>query len=161
MNPILASLLALGVYWLVVFVGCFITLEFGQSYLYDEVTPGRTLKVAAGSLILAALLAWAQPRYDTMFTSGLTWTILQAIVWFGVFTLIYRFHPTHALGIALVAFFLLGGVATLAHQSLTGTNPSGVPASRRPSQPLRRSLGPALPNSTPNSAPAAAPVKGS
>ncbi len=156
MNPILAILLALAVYWLVVFVGTFITVEYAQSYLYDEVTPARGAKIAVGSLILAALLVWARPRYDTMFTSGIGWTVVQAIVWFAVFVLILRFHPVHAIGISLVAFFLLSGMATLAYESFSGSNPSGVPASRRPSQPLRRSTGPTLPSAPAGNAPAAA-----
>lgn len=134
--------LPLLVYWVILFVACYIVVDWGQNYLYDEATPAAGLKVAIGSLIFAAILTWARTRFDTMLTSDLPWTVLQAIVWFVVFTLVFRFQPVHAFAIGVVTFLLLSGTATLAISSLTGTNPSGVPANRQPSKPLRRTLGP-------------------
>ena len=51
--------------------------------------------------------------YDSMFTSNFAWTVLQGIVWFGVFTLIFQFHPWHALGLGLVTMVLVSGLATM------------------------------------------------
>lgn len=142
MQTILSLILPFLVYWVILFVACYIVVEWGQNYLYDEATPAAGLKVAIGTLIFAAILTWARTRFDTMLTSELSWTVLQAIVWFAVFTLIFRFQPVHAFAIGVVAFLLLSGIATLAISSLTGTNPSGAPANRQPSKPLRRTLGP-------------------
>jgi hypothetical protein len=136
------------VYWLVLYVACYVILEFGQSYLYDEVTPGMPWKVAVGTLIFALLLTWRRTSFDSLFTTDLPMSALQAIVWFVVFTLVFRFHPQHAVGIALVAFFILSGAATLAINSMTGVNPGRASSARAPSKPIRRSLGPSLPPST-------------
>ncbi len=51
------------IYWLVLFVVCFVVVEFGHDQLYDEVTPHAGLKVAGGSLLLAILLT-ALRYYD-------------------------------------------------------------------------------------------------
>jgi hypothetical protein len=56
------------IYWLVLYVACYTACEVGQDQFYDEVTPNVGLKVAAGSLILAALATWIRPSFDTMFT---------------------------------------------------------------------------------------------
>lgn len=132
------------VYWVILFVACFITVEFAQNYLYDETTPAVGVKVLVGTLIFAALLTWARTRFDTLLTADLAWTLLQAIVWFAVFTLIFRFQPLHAFSIGVIAFLILSGTASLAVDSLTGTSPSGVPATRRPAQPTRRPIGTTL-----------------
>lgn len=132
-------------YWLILFVGCYITVEYAQGYLYDETTPAAGLKVAIGTLILAGVLTWTRTRYDTILTSDIGRTVLQAVIWFAVFTLIFRFHPLHAFAIGVVAFFILAGMASLAIDSLTGSNPSGAPASRQPREPLKgRPLRPSL-----------------
>ena len=39
--------------------------------------------------------------FESMFTTNIVWTVLQGIVWFGVFILIYQFHPWHALGLGI------------------------------------------------------------
>jgi hypothetical protein len=141
----LGVVLALLGYWLILFVACYITVEYAQGYLYDETTPAAGVKVAAGSLILAAVLTYFRTRYDTMLTSELRWSVLQIILWFGVFTLVLRFHPVHAFVIGAVAFVIVSGAATLAIDSLSGSNPSGAPPSRRRSEPLKgRTLGPSL-----------------
>jgi hypothetical protein len=132
-------------YWLILFVACYIIVEYAQGYLYDETTPSAPLKVGIGSFLLAALLTYFRTRYDTMLTSDLRWSVLQIIAWFVVFTLILRFHPVHALVIGAVAFLIVSGAASLAIDSLSGSNPSGAPASRKPAQPLkRRAVGPTL-----------------
>ena len=91
------------IYWLVMFVACFVVVELGHDQLYDEVTPHAGLKVAGGSLLIAILLTTLRAKglaasYDSMFTTNIIWTVLQGIVWFGVFTLIFQFHPWHGLG---------------------------------------------------------------
>jgi hypothetical protein len=137
--------LVLLAYWVILFVGCFITVEFAQNYLYDETTPASGLKVALGTLILAGALTWTRTRFDTLFTNDLGPSVLQAILWFVVFTLIFRFHPAHGFAIGVVAFLILAGTASLAIDSLMGSNPSGVPPSRRPAEPLRRRpIGPSV-----------------
>ena len=44
------------IYWLVMFVACFVVVEVGQDQLYDEVTPRVGLKVAGGSSLIAMVL---------------------------------------------------------------------------------------------------------
>ena len=82
MSAILWPLL---IYWLVLFVLCYIVVEVAQDQFYDAVTPKSGLKVAAGTLIFAGLATWLRPSLATMFTEDLAWTVLQAIVWFVVF----------------------------------------------------------------------------
>ena len=91
------------IYWLVGVVVRFIVVEVGHDQLYDEVTRHAGLKVTGGSLLIAILLTWLRwmgtpASYDSMFTANIGWTVLQGLVWFGVFTLIFQFHPWHALG---------------------------------------------------------------
>jgi uncharacterized membrane protein YdcZ (DUF606 family) len=137
------------VYWLVMFVACFVVVEVGQDQLYDQVTPRAGLKVASGSLLLALLLTWLKVRgepasYDSMFTSNFAWTVLQGIVWFGVFTLIFQFHPWHALGLGLVTMVLVSGLATMGVESvLAKPAPNAAARAVVPSQPVRQSLSPA------------------
>ncbi|MHC5537509.1 hypothetical protein ACYOEI_04665 [Singulisphaera rosea] len=130
------------IYWLVLFVACFSIVEFGQDQLYDEVTPHPGLKVGLGSLILAAVLTWIRSSFDTMFTSDLPWTVLQAIVWFGVFTLILQFHPTHAFAIGVVAMLLIPGLATMGVHSLMTPRGAATPTRyTTPTKPIRKPLG--------------------
>ncbi len=116
-------ILPLLIYWLVLFVACFVVVEIGQDQLYDEVTPHAGLKIAGGTLILALLLTILRARgltasFETMFTSNIAWTILQGIVWFGVFVLIFQFHPWHGLGLGLATMALITGLATMGVESL-------------------------------------------
>ncbi len=142
-----STILPFLVYWLILFVACYILVEYGQNYLYDEVTPGMWWKVAVGSLIFAVLLTWRRTSFESLFMTDLPMSALQAIVWFAVFTLLFRFHPPHALAISLVAFLLVSGASTLVINSMTGMQPGGPsPVARTPSKPIRRSLGPALPS---------------
>src|SRR4051794_31797388 len=95
------------IYWLVMFVGCFVITEVGHDQLYDEPPPWVGLRVAGGSLILAVLLTWLRPSFDSMFTGDFVWTILQGIVWFAVFPLVLQFPPPHAAMIGLAAMLIL------------------------------------------------------
>jgi hypothetical protein len=152
---LVSTILPLLVYWLILYVACYILLEFAQTYLYDEVTPAMPLKVALGTLVFAVLLTWRRTSFESLFMTDLAWSVFQAIVWFVVFTLLFRFHPQHALAISLVAFAILSGAATLAINSMTGMNPGGAAATRAPSKPVRRSLGPGLPPPSPEAVPSA------
>jgi hypothetical protein len=137
------------IYWLVVFVACFTVVEIGHDQLYDEVTPRAGLKVAGGSLLIALLLTWLKARntpasFELMFTTNFIWTILQGIVWFAVFVLIFQFHPWHALGIGIATMFLVTGLATMGVESVLSKS-APTPAKARSSftsQPVRESLAP-------------------
>lgn len=135
----LSVLIAFVVYWLILFVACYIVSEYAQNYLYDETTPGLGLKLAIGTTILAALATWLRPTYDTMFTSDVAWTVLQGIAWVFVFMLVLSFHPPHALGLGLATMVLAVGMASLAVDSLSGAGSAVARRTvREPSKPLRR-----------------------
>ena len=146
------------IYWLVVFVGCYVVVEVGQDQLYDEVTPYAGLKVAGGSLVIAILLTALRAKglpaaYDTMFTTNIVWTLLQALVWAGVFILIFQFHPWHGLGLGLATMLLVTGLATMGVESLLAKPAATTQAARATvsNQPVRQAA-------TPNVAPAPAPA---
>jgi hypothetical protein len=147
------------IYWLVLFVACFVVVELGQDQLYDEVTPHAGLKVAGGSLILAVLLTalrWAEhpASFESMFTTNIIWTLLQGIVWAGVFILIFQFQPWHGLGLGLATMLLVTGLATMGVESLLAKPAATTQAARStvPNQPVRQSVSPIAPT-----APAQAP----
>ncbi len=150
----MAVMWAFLIYWLVLFVGCYVVIEIGQDQLYDEVTPYVALKVTGGTLLLALLLTWIRPSYDSMFTTSVGWTVLQALVWVGVFMLVFRFHPWHALGIGLATMLLVSGLATMGVNSILSPTPvvATRPGALATSKPVRQSLTP-----PPSSAPASAP----
>ncbi len=137
------------IYWLVLFVGCFVVVEIAQDQLYDEITPRAGLKVAGGSFLLAALLTMLRKSgfpatFESMFTTNIAWTVLQGVVWFGVFTLIYRFHPWHAFGLGVATLLVLSGLATMGVESLLA-KPSATAAATRAfsaTPPVRQSLAP-------------------
>jgi hypothetical protein len=130
------------VYWLILFVICYVVGEYGQNYLYDETTPFLGLKVLGGTFILAALLTRFRSSYDTMFTSEIHWTVLQAVVWFVVFTLVFRFHPKHAASLGIMAFLIGGGLAGMAVDSLSARSPVAARNDvLKPNKPLRRPAG--------------------
>ncbi|MGO9465134.1 MAG: hypothetical protein ACLQIB_48260 [Isosphaeraceae bacterium] len=138
------------IYWLVIFVGCFVVVEIGQDQLYDQVTPRAGLKVTAGSLLIALLLTWLKYRdtpasFESMFTTNIAWTVLQGVVWFGVFTLIFQFHPWHALGLGLATMLMVSGLGTMGVDSILNRPAPGSVAARpfAPSEPVRQSLNPA------------------
>jgi hypothetical protein len=126
------------IYWLVMVVASYIAVDVGQDQLYDEPTPMAGLKVAGGSLILAALTTWLHPSFESMFTAGIAWTVLQGIVWFAVFTLIYQFHPLHALAIGIPMMLMIPGVATLGVESMT--KPTPATQTRVINEPVRKSF---------------------
>ena len=137
------------IYWLVMFVACFVVVEIGQDQLYDEVTPHAGLKVAAGSLLIAILLTVLRKNglsvsYESMFTTNIMWTVLQGVVWFGVFTLIFQFHPWHALGLGVATMLLVTGLSTMGVESLLD-RPVPTSQSTRSlisNQPVRQSVAP-------------------
>jgi hypothetical protein len=137
------------IYWLVIFVACFIVVEVGQDQLYDEVTPRVGLKVGSGSFLIAALLTALRyfgvpASFESMFTTNIAWTFLQGIVWFGVFTLILQFHPWHALGLGIATMLMVSGLATMGVESILAP-PSPRSAAGRafaPTQAVRQSLSP-------------------
>ncbi|WP_422925333.1 hypothetical protein [Singulisphaera sp. PoT] len=137
-----AILLPLLIYWLVLFVACFTVVEVAQDQFYDEVTPRAGLKVASGSLILAAFATWLHPTYDTMYTADIAKTALQAIVWFGVFTLILQFHPTHAASLGILTLLIVPGLASMGVESITAPR-LAAPATRyvTPTKPVRSQVG--------------------
>ena len=148
------------IYWLVMFVACFVVVEVGHDQLYDEVTPHAGLKVAAGSLLIALVLTTLRKlglpaSYESMFTTNIIWTLLQAIVWAGVFILIFQFHPWHGLGIGLATMLLVTGLATMGVESLLAKPATTTQAARAsvPNQPVRQSVSPAA-----TAAPGAAPA---
>jgi hypothetical protein len=138
------------IYWLVLFVACFIVVEVGHDQLYDEAPPHAGLRVAGGSLLIAIFLTWLRwmgtaASYDSMFTTNIVWTVLQGLVWFGVFTLIFQFHPWHALGIGVVTMLLVSGVATMGVDSVL-TRSAATPQPQRATvsgRPVRQSVAPA------------------
>jgi len=151
---------SLMIYWLVAFVGCFIVVEIAQDTLYDETTPRAGLKVGVGSFLLAALMTYFHPSFDTMFTNDFFYTVFQAIVWFGVFTLILQFHPWHALGLSLLTLVLVAPLATMGVDSMLApraqTARRASPAAAN--KPVRKSLSPP-PAPAKAAAPAPAPAK--
>lgn len=153
-------ILPLLIYWLVLFVACFVVVEVGHDQLYDEVTPHAGLKVLGGSLVIAAVLTTLRAKglpasYESMFTINIIWTVLQGLVWFGVFTLIFQFHPWHALGIGLATMLLVTGLATMGVESLLSKPVPTTHSTRalNSNQPVRHAT-------TPQAAPPPAPAAG-
>ncbi len=137
MSSLTALIIPLLVHWLLIFVACYVVTEFAQNYLYDETTPRVGLKILGGSFLLALLLTWTRSSFDTMFTSEISFTVLQAIAWFAVFTLVFRFQPQHAAGISILVMILITGMATLAVDSFEASQ-RPRPEFRTPSKPVRR-----------------------
>lgn len=124
--------------WLVLLAVCYAVVEFGQSYFYDETTPGAPLKVALGSAILAAILTWTRTSYDTMLTRDIGKTVVLAIAAFGVFTLIFRFQPWHGFAVGIASVLLVAGFATMGVDSFVNRNRPLSPTVTTPAKPLRR-----------------------
>jgi hypothetical protein len=151
------------VYWAVAFVGCFTAVEIAQDALYDEVTPRAGLRVSLAASILALMMTYFHPSFETMFTAQIGLTVLQGIVWFAVFMFVLEFHPWHALGIGVLMMCLVAPLATMGVDSMLAPDDQvrrirrGSPAATRP---VRGSLSPGgsqVPASppTPATAPAA------
>ena len=144
MTTILFTLL---IYWLTVFVACFVVVEVGHDQLYDEITPYAGFKVTGGSLLIAILLTWYKARgtpasFESMFTTNIIWTVLQGIVWVAVFMLVLRFHPWHALGLGLATMLMVPGLATMGVDGILArparTSTAAQPFT--PKEPVRSSL---------------------
>lgn len=114
-------ILAFVIYWLVLFVACYLVTEYGQANLYDEVVSYIWPRSIVASLILAAVLTRAHTSFDTILTDGIGWTIGQAVLWFLVFMLILRFQPLHAAVLGVITMVLVIGLATMAVDSLHET----------------------------------------
>jgi hypothetical protein len=132
--------LPIAIYWLMFFVVQYILLEYGQPYLYDETIPWFGLKVLAGSFVLAMLAARFHPSFDTMFTNNIHWSLLQAMAWVGIFTLLYQFQPLHALSLGLMSFVFVPGLATMTADSLSQPRRPVVTREAAPTGPHRGSL---------------------
>ncbi len=137
------------IYWLVIFVACFVVVEVAQDQLYDEVTPHAGLKVTSGSLLIAILLTGLRhfgvaASFESMFTTNIAWTMLQGIVWFGVFALILQFHPWHAFGLGVATMLMVSGLATMGVESILSRPAPNSAAARSfaPTKPVRQSLAP-------------------
>ena len=134
------------IYWMAIFVSCFVVTEVAQDQLYNLTTPRIGLKITLGSLFLAILMVLMPPSYQTMFTCDIAWTVLHLFAWFGVFTFILQFHPPHALGLSLATFFLVSGFATMGVNSILKPTPRAALApARSTNKPVRQSLGPSAP----------------
>jgi hypothetical protein len=145
----MSAIWAFLIYWLVIFVASFVVTEVGQDQLYDEVTPRVGLKVGSGSLLIALLLTALRyfgvpASFESMFTTNIAWTLLQGIVWFGVFTLILQFHPWHALGLGIATMLLVSGLATMGVESILAPSTARTAAGRpfAPTPAVRQSLSP-------------------
>ena len=83
-------------------------------------------------MLLTALRAYGFPAsFESMFTTNIGWTLLQGVVWFLVFMLIFQFHPWHALGLG-ITMLLVSGLATMGVESVLAKPP------RRASHPAVR-----------------------
>jgi hypothetical protein len=151
---LLTLILSFLIYAVILFVVSYIVVEYGQNYLYSEITQGAPLKVGVGAVILAAMLTWLKPGFATMFTSDIRWTVLLAIVWSGVFILVYRFQPWHGFGLAIATLLIFAGLSTLVVDSLTAARPAGrIDDVDKPVQKIRRPTGNSM-ISTPAETPA-------
>lgn len=125
MATIFAYLWPFLIYFVVLYVVNYIVVEYGQNYLYDEVTPGTAWKVAIGTSIVAAMLAWTRSNFADMFTSDFRNTFFLAIAWVGVFILIYRFQPWHGFGLAIATMLIFAGMTTIVVDSMLSPKPPG------------------------------------
>ena len=111
------------VYALILYVVSYILVEYGQKYLYDEPPSYMAVRVGVGALLMAAVLTWTRSSFDTMFTAEVPKTALLALIWAGVFILVFRFQPIHGAVFALATVMLIPGLATMVVQGVTKTNP--------------------------------------
>lgn len=111
-------LVAFLMYWMACFAACYLVVEQAQNYYYEEPTPGYPWKVAIGSFIMAIFATILPIDFITMFSSSFHWTLLHGIVWFLIFTLLFQFHPRHALILGVLTLLAIPGLATMAIDSL-------------------------------------------
>jgi hypothetical protein len=140
-RPGVSLILSFLLYTFICFVVSYILVEYGQRYLYDEVTPYVGLKVLGGAAVMGAVLTWTRSSFDTMFTADVPYTALMALLWAGVFILAYRFQPLHGALFALAAVLLLPGLATIAVEGTMKPSVNPATVSRGREKPIRRSLG--------------------
>jgi hypothetical protein len=152
------------VYWLILFVVCFIVCDYSQKFLYDETTPYLGAKLAGGTFVMALLLTRFRTSYDTMFTSEIHWSLLQILVWVAIFTFVFRFHPKHAASLGVGTFLVIAGMASLGVDSLMGNTPEAARKEiAKPVKPLRKpayAAPPQLPQDKQNAENPAAAGKG-
>lgn len=126
------------IYWLLLFVVCYIVTEVGQNHFYDEVTPLAWLKVGGSTLLLAGALTWWDPSSVDLFTDEIWLLAMLAVAAFVLFTVVMRFHAPHALMLGPVAVVLISIMAAMAVDSL---KTSGRAAGRdRPIPPSERRI---------------------
>jgi hypothetical protein len=142
------------IYFLILYVICYIVVEYGQNYFYDEVTPAAAAKVALGAFILAGILTYTRSSFDSMFTSDIAKTVFLAIAWSGVFILIYRFQPWHGFGLAMATLLIFAGMSTLVVDSMLSPKPPGRMDENKVYNTIRR---PASGGSTPTPTPSPTP----
>ena len=102
-------------------------------------------RVHFAAVLLTGLRAFGFPAsFESMFTTNIGWTLLQGVVWFGVFMLILRFHPWHALGLGVATMLLCSGLATMGVESVLTKSRDRKAATRAftSHEPVRQSLGP-------------------
>ncbi len=126
------------IYYVIVFVVSYIVVEYSQNYLYDEAPPGLASKVALGTLLIAGFLTWSRSNLATMFTEQFAPTFFLAIVWVGVFILIYRFQPWHGFGLGLATMLIFAGMSTLVVNSMLSPRPPGRLDTSVEYKPIRR-----------------------
>jgi hypothetical protein len=127
------------IYYVILFVVSYVVVEYGQNYLYDEVTPGVATKVALGALVLASILTWSRTNFFSMFTTEISSSVLLAIAWVGVFILVYRFHPWHGFGLAMATLLIFAGMSTIVVDSMLTPRPAGrLDTAVEGNKPLRR-----------------------
>ncbi len=148
-------LVSFAVYYLILFAVCFFVVGQGHDTLYDEPMAGTGWKVAVGSLLLAVMLTWTHSSFATMFTDDIGKTAFQGILWFGVFVLIFRFHPWHGVGIGLATMMIVSGLATMGVDSMMSRTPSDRFETQSITTPVRR---PAYGTPVPKAAPVPTPA---
>jgi hypothetical protein len=127
------------IYFVILFTVCYIVVEYGQNYFYDEVTPAVGAKVALGALILAGILTYTRSNFATMFTSDIAPTVFLAIAWSGIFILVFRFQPWHGFGLAMGTLLIFAGMSTLVVDSMLSPKPPGRMDVNVENKPPRRS----------------------
>lgn len=136
--------------WLLLLVISYIVMEYGQYFLYDEVTPYVWAKALGGSFVLAIALTYKPISYLTMFGQDIGWTIGFGVLWFVVFTFVYQFHPPHGAAIGVIALLILAGMAEMAvssfNESVHPTRKEQPTIFDPAKQGLRKSGGPVRPS---------------
>lgn len=131
-------------YWLFLFIALYMVAEYGQYYIFESALPYNAPRALAGGFILALILLWTRTSFDTMLTSGIGTTVIQGIAWFLVFTFVLQFPPVYGAALGVATMLLIPGLATMAVDSLSRPVLKDGPTLSRPSQPLRKAVGPGM-----------------